>query len=153
MADTILVYKKGDIICKEGDYELWFYEVLSGSLTIYTNYGTEKQQEIGKVNGGFVGEMGFINSMTRIGTAVADDDVTLAKIDEDTFSSYFEEHPEKIYSILKCVSARLGEIDANTNEAYNTIKDLLEAYDSKKETGGALKGKMSKFRDVFKSRK
>ena len=153
MADNIIDFKKGDIVCEEGKYELWFYEILSGSASIYRNYGQPEQQEIGKASGGFIGEMGFINSLPRIATVVADEDMSLAKIDEDSFNDYFKNHPDKIYDIVKCLSGRLGEIDASTKEALNTLEESLGNYEAKNGASGGLKAAMKKFSDIFRSRK
>ncbi len=153
MADTIVKFNKGDIICEEGKYELFFYEILEGSMTIYRNYGKDGQQEIGKADKGYIGEMGYINSLPRVGTVVADTDVSLAKIDETSFESYFKSHPEKIYSIMQCLSGRLNEIDANTEDAIATLKVALAAYEDKNPAPHGIKETMKKFSAIFKSRK
>ncbi|MCR5304737.1 MAG: cyclic nucleotide-binding domain-containing protein [Lachnospiraceae bacterium] len=153
MADNILNFKKGDVICEEGKYEVWFYEILSGSMTIYKDYGLSSQQEIGTADSGYIGEMGFINSLPRVGTVVADGDVSLAKIDEASFNSYFAEHPEKIYSIIQCLASRLSEIDVNSKEVMNTVEDCIDLYESKNTPTAQLKNAMKKFSDIFKKRK
>ncbi len=151
MADT-LNFKKGDVICEQGKYELWFYEVLSGSMTAYKDYGTDDQKELGKINGGYVGEMGFLNSMSRNSTVIADEDSSLVKIDEGSFNDYFISHPDKILSILQCLSGRLNEIDVNCAEAFNTLRDCVEANEKKIGISGNLKAAMRKVLDVFRDR-
>ncbi|MCR5107680.1 MAG: cyclic nucleotide-binding domain-containing protein [Lachnospiraceae bacterium] len=153
MSDNIISFKKGDIICKENEYELWFYEILSGSMTIYKNYGLSDQYELGKADSGYIGEMGFLNSMSRIGTVVADEDTTLAKIDNDTFKDYFISHPEKIYSIIQCLLTRLNEINDNFLEVSDTIRDCVGLYEMNSPISSALSSAMEKFSNVFRSRK
>ncbi len=152
MSDNILKFNKGDKICKQGEYEVWFYELLKGSVTVYKDYGLDSEVELGKVDKGFIGEMGFLNSMPRIGTVIAAEETEVAKIDEKTFNEYFVSHPDKILGLLRCLSGRLKEADVNESEAIGTIEDLVSAYDSKATVSTKLKDAMKKFSDIFKSR-
>ncbi|MCR5626805.1 MAG: cyclic nucleotide-binding domain-containing protein [Lachnospiraceae bacterium] len=152
MADKLIDYKKGDIISKQGSYELWMYEILSGTVGIYQNYGESDEKKIAEVNDNYVGEMGLISSMPRNATIVAMDDVLVAQIEEQTFVEYFREHPDKIYSLICCLADRLASIDTEVQSVSNTIKDMIAVEEKNEEKNGALVNAMKKFSSIFKSR-
>ena len=67
-----LTLKKGQIVYRQNDYEMRFYDILYGAVSLYQNYGTKEQVLIKELNSGdYFGEMELIEAMPRTTTAVA----------------------------------------------------------------------------------
>jgi hypothetical protein len=57
---------------------------------------------------------------------VADSDMELERIEEGEFIGYFRDHPDKIKSILFCLSKRLHTLDDIYTDACMTINECLK---------------------------
>lgn len=149
MAENIKVFNTGDIICKEGAYELWMYEILSGSVSIYKDYSLPTQEKIATVKEGLIGEMGLINSLPRVATVVADAETKLALIGEDDFSEYCKD-PDKASRMFICLTERLRQINATYTEACETVRDYLDAEEKNAPKSNALTDAMKRFAAAFR---
>ncbi len=147
--DDIINVKNGDVICEEGEYELWMYEVVSGTADVYKNYGQEDQAKVGEIDSGYVGEMGVISGMPRIATVVATSDMSLIRLEENDLVDYFKEHPDKIKDILFCLSNRLHSIDEYYTEACTTINECLRAEKEDLPKSNKLVAAINKCVDIY----
>lgn len=138
MADTIKNYKAGEIICKEGSYEMWMYELLSGTASVYVDYEEPTKKKVAEISSGFIGEMGLISERPRAATVVADTDVSVAIISEEDYIEYFKEHQEKIGAIVGCLSERLKKSNEDYTNACQTICEYLAANEENKPKSNAL---------------
>lgn len=142
-------FKSGDIICKEGAYELWMYEVVSGSASVYKDYGLSTQEKIADVSEGYIGEMGLINSMPRIATVVANEATELKVIDEAGFAEYIR-NSDKTADLLLCLVERQNKINTEYLEACSTVRDYLKAEEANAPKSSGLIGAMKKFAAAFR---
>lgn len=151
---TMKNYKKGEVIFKEGDFELCMYDIYSGKVGIYANYGTPAQKLLTTLAAeDFFGEMGLIDAFPRSATAVALEDAQVAVIDDDNFNTYFKERPAKIVLIMQHMSARMRELTKDYMEACGTIAEYLEAEEQNQPKSESLLGRMKKFVDVYRKNK
>ena len=126
--------KKGDVIFKEGSWEMSMYSVRSGKVGIYANYGKEGEKLLTELEEGrLFGEMGLIEARPRSATAVALEDSELEVIDSDGFESFFKEDPEQIGKILAAMTKRVRELSDKYIEVCDVISDYLSAEKSKKK--------------------
>ncbi len=138
-------YKKGDIISKEGEFELWMYYLLYGSVGIYADYGTEQEVLLSIENApSFFGEIGCIESLPRYGTSIALEDVTVEVINYDDLSEYFKNNPAKIMSILQGECERMRNLFKEYAKACHTMEDVLTALENKEEIKSETKDEMEK---------
>ncbi len=144
--DEVKKYKKGQIISKEGDFELWMYDLILGRVGIYSNYGTPDQVEL-SINDApsFFGEVGFIESMPRYGTSVALEDCTVRIINHDNLSEYFDKRPAKVVSIMESLATRLRNIYKLFTSACNTFEEFVETEEAGEPVSEELKARMIKF--------
>ena len=86
-------FKKNDVICRQGEIGNCMYCIKSGSVAVYTNYGTKQARKLAELKEGeFFGEMELIENEPRSATVVAmTDDTMVDEITENTFLDYFEE--------------------------------------------------------------
>lgn len=144
--EEVKKYKKGQIISKEGDFELWMYDLLLGRVGIYANYGTPDQVEL-SINDApsFFGEVGFIESMPRYGTSVALEDCMVRIINHDNLAEYFDKRPAKVVSIMESLATRLRNIYKLFASACNTFEEFVETEEAGELVSAELKEKMIKF--------
>lgn len=120
-------FKSGEVIFNEGDPGKGMYDILSGQVGIYADYGKEDEKLLTALGSGkFFGELGLIDVMPRSATAVALEDTEAAYISEADFGGYYQKQPEKILMVLKNMTGRLRELSDDYLEACRTISEYLD---------------------------
>ena len=121
--------KKGEVIFRQGELGNVMYDILSGKVGVYTDFETDSERLIAELEAGqTVGEMGLIEVWPRSATAVAlEDGTTLAEIGDDELQSYFIDKPEKLFALMKLLSARLRETTQKYVEVCRTISEREDA--------------------------
>ena len=142
----VKTFNKNDVIFKEGTYDRCMYEIQSGSVNIYVDFGTENEKLLTTLEAGqFFGEMGIVEVMPRTATAIAaQDNTSLAEITPDNFSAYFRNKPEKLLEIMQHMSARLRTLTQEYLEARATIAEAIDTAKNGKRQSGILKEKVAK---------
>ena len=117
-------FNKGEIIFRQGDFADGMFDILSGSVGVYVNYGTKYETQLTTLGAGqFFGEMGLIEVCPRGATAVAMEDGTqLREIGETEFADFFTNQPGRLLQIMRQLSRRLRE----RTEDYESACDVLE---------------------------
>lgn len=143
--------KKGEIIFREGDFEMFMYEIASGEVAIYAEYGKTGEKLLRKLSQWeCFGEMGMISSMPRSATAVALTDAELVVIDGDHFDEFFLARPRAVYKIMEQMSDRVRALTGEYMEACQTIAEYLEAEEQHRPKDSSLLKKMAKFVGVYR---
>lgn len=139
-------FRKGEIISREGDFELWMYDLLYGSVGIYAAYGTPHQVEL-SINEApaFFGELGFLESMPRYGTSVALEDCTVEVINHDNLSEYFSRKPAKVMAIMESLSMRARNIYRLYALSCDTMEEYVERVQNGDPIPEELKDRMIRF--------
>ena len=100
--------------------------------------------------GEFFGEMGMIECCPRSATAVSlEDDTQVHIITPETFSSYVQENPDKIFQIMQHMSKRIRELTKDYMEACHTIAEAVEAEKAGKEKSSGLKARLKRFARAY----
>lgn len=122
----IKTFKKNEVIFKAGESGEFMYDILSGSVGIYSDYGLPEQKLLAKIEGsGFVGEMGMIEKKPRSATAVALENTEAAIVTSENFDEYLKEEPKKAIEILKHTSARLRQLSHDYIVACATAAEYI----------------------------
>ena len=118
-----ITFNRNDVIFRQGDYPSSMFDIVSGKVGIYSEYGTDRQKQIAELGaGGLVGEMGMIDINLRSATAVAlEDGTVLTEVSEQDFSEYFRSRPEMLLRIMKQLSSRIRETDEKLIKACRVI--------------------------------
>ncbi len=108
----VAIYNKGQIIFREGEIGAFMYTVRSGSVGIFTGYGTELQNRLTTLQAGDIfGEMGLIDSEKRSATAVVEEHKTTLEIArEEDLQTLFEADPAVVDQILTQLARRLRSL-------------------------------------------
>ncbi len=125
----------GQIIFKQGSYAATMFDIVSGQVGIYADYGTDSEKQIAILNADEVlGEMGMIEVYPRSATAVAlEDGTTLAEITEAELSDYFRNKPEKLLKIMQLLAKRIRETNGKYINACRAVYENAEAENSGSE--------------------
>ena len=122
-------YEKGTIIFKEGEIGTCMYDVHSGKVGIYSDYGTKKEKKIAEIfPNEFFGEMGMIEKLPRSATAVAlEDDTFVEFFYEEDIPKLFDKNPLKLQMILQYFSYRLRRMTREYLEACRLAYEISQA--------------------------
>lgn len=140
------VYAKYEIIFRQGDEASCMYEVLSGSVGIFANYGADNEKLLTTLTvGKTFGEMGLIDNLPRSATAVAmEENVRLQTITANSFAEYFQNNPGKVLSVMKHMSGRIRGLTHDYLDACRAVAESEEAAKTGKKSSW-LKDHVRKF--------
>lgn len=148
-----LVFKKGDVIFRQGDYSEVMYDIAKGKVGIFADYETETVQQLAELKAGdFLGEMGMIEVYPRSATAVAlEDDTALNEIGDQELNEYFKDKPEQLLKIMKQISARIREVDRKYLNACRVAFENASAEMSGAEKSEQLKKEMDALYEEYEN--
>lgn len=150
----IVKYKKNQVLFNQGDVASNMFEIVSGQVCIYMDYGEEAQKEICILReGDYVGELELIDSSTRIASAIAlEEDVTVKMMTIDDFNELVKEKPAKVILIIQQLCDRMRKLDKLYLDACSTIDEYLKADEEKAPKSPSLIDRLKKFAAVAKKR-
>lgn len=147
-------YKRGAVIFTEGAQENWMFDILTGSVAIYSNYGKADQKTLAVLGEDeFFGEMGMIEHMPRSATAVCVENCHLRRITEESLDEYVNTKPAFVLTILQHTSKRLRSLSKSYVDVCDTLAEYVKAEEAGKEKSADLMEKMKKIADVSKKSK
>ena len=100
-------FAAGKTVFVEGEPGYTMYFVLEGHVEIRAGGKTLEVAGPGSV----IGEMALINLCTRSATAIAQDDCTLASVDDLQFLSLIVRYPQFALSVMEIMANRLRRMD------------------------------------------
>ncbi len=150
----IVNFKKNEVLFRQGEIATNMYEIITGQVGIYLDFGEESQKELGILGeGDFVGEIELIDSSTRIASAVAiTADTTAKKLTIEDFNSYMRENPAKVIVIIQQIGARMRRLDNYFLEACKTIDEYRKCEESKHPKSPSLMARLKRFSEVVRKR-
>lgn len=121
--------QNNQVIFEQGAYADTMYEVNSGTVGVYTGYGTQDERLLATFGSGeFFGEMGLVECYPRSATAVSlAPNTVVAEITSDDFASFYKDQPDKVLRVMRQLSTRLRETNRRYEEACRTVYDAIEA--------------------------
>ena len=138
----------------QGEIATEMYEIISGQVGIYMDYGDEAQKEISILTeGDYVGELELIDSSTRIASAVAlGNEVVVKKLTIEDFSVLVKENPAKVILIIQQLCARVRRLDNLYLEACSTIDEYRKAREENLPPSPSLIARLRRFAAVARKR-
>ena len=120
-----ITYSKDQVIFRQGDYAQNMFDIISGKIGIYRDYGTEKEKRIAELEAGEVfGEMGMIEYCPRSATAVVlSDSAVLQELAESDLNEYFKDKPEKLLQLMRLLSRRIRETTQKYVDVCRTVSE------------------------------
>ena len=145
------LYTPGSIICREGEPGDCMYEVESGKVGVYHDYGGPDEKLIAELYSNNVfGEMGLLDHAPRSATVVAlEDNTTVMTVTEEDFHAYFEENPVEVLEIVKQMCHNLRKTTNSYIEACHTVYDTVEVKKSGSGKSKSLFDRISKLCEFY----
>lgn len=136
--NNTMAFDRGAVIFREGDPGDCMYELESGGIGIYHDYGGPDEKEITTLYNGsdikVFGEMGLLEHAPRSATAVTlEKNTIITRISEEDFKEYFEKNPAKLLDLMQQMCNRLRRTTRDYIEATHTVYDAVE---TEKKGGG-----------------
>ena len=129
-------FKKNQVIFFEGEKGETMYDIVYGTVGIYSDYGKPEQKLLTKLGPeSFFGEMGMIEKLPRSATAVAL---------ENTDAIEIKDRPAKAYTILQHTSKRLRDLSCDYVDACVAISEYVQAEEDGVKPSDALLERMKK---------
>ena len=118
------IYRRGQIIFREGEVGNCMYFITSGRVGIYTGYGTDQEKLLAELTEEqFFGEMGMIERLPRSATAIClEDDTSTELIYEENLDEAIKNSPAMIFVALQHLSTRLKAM----TDAYDKVTAALD---------------------------
>ena len=150
----IVKYRNNQALFHQGEIATEMYEIISGQVGIYMDYGDEAQKEISILTeGDYVGELELIDSSTRIASAVAlGNDVVVKKLTIEDFSVLVKDNPAKVILIIQQLCARVRRLDNLYLEACSTIDEYRKAREENLPPSPSLIARLRRFAAVARKR-
>ncbi len=122
------LFNKGDVIFREGDTGDGFYQLKSGEVGVYVNYGTDDEIKLRSLEPGqYFGEMAVLEVRRRSATVVALEDGTAATfVPEKELDAFLQENPREILHFMRQISGQIRELTKDYDEvsaARDKLKD------------------------------
>ena len=129
---NVETYSKGTLLFKEGEPGKCMYDIFTGSVNIYTGYGTPEEKLITTIGvNKFFGEMGLLNEGPRTATAVVNMDRTMIQsLYMEDFEELYENNPIKINMLIKHMAFRVRKLTDQYTEACKLVYEVSEAESS-----------------------
>ncbi len=150
----IVSYRKGEALFRQGEIATNMYEIVTGQVGIYMDYGEESQKELGILGeGDFVGEIELIDSSTRIASAVAiTPETTAKKLTIEDFSACMRDNPAKIILMIQQIGSRMRRLDNYFMDACKTIDEYRRMEEAKLPKSPSLMARLKRFSAVVRKK-
>ncbi len=140
-------FGSGEVIFRQGDNGDSFFEVISGTVGIYTDYGEASQQKLTDIKPGHIfGEMALVDAFPRSATAVSEENTEVKEVSVSEVREYFKDSPEKIQFILLELTGTLARLTDDYREVTATVKGL---YPKNEERKPSIIDKIKKFAEQY----
>ena len=137
---TSLLFSEGNVIFRQDELQTTMYDILAGSVGVYTDFGTDTEKQIAVLNSGqLLGELGVIEGCPRSATAVAlEDETTLNEITEEELLGYLDSKPDLVLKLLRQLSSRIRETNQKFYDACRTLREQEDTFRSGREKSEEL---------------
>lgn len=148
-------YDRGAIIFREGDPGDCMYELESGSVGVYHDYGGPKEKLITTLSNSasdvkVFGEMGLLENMPRSATVVVmEHDTILTCVSRESFNDYFAKNPAKVLDIMQQMCNRLRKTTNDYIAACQTVYENVEAENKGEKKSETLLDKLNKLCEFY----
>lgn len=104
-------YREDDVILREGEENHKIYKVLYGSVTCYSDYGTDDEYLIGVLGEGKTfGDYSCLSGSRNLVTIVANEETIVMEIDEKDVHNYISVNPRNAEDMVRNLSSQVAMI-------------------------------------------
>lgn len=133
-------YSVDEVIVWQGDTERCLYKIMSGSVALYLNYGTDNEYLIGMLSfPECFGEMTVLSARPCPYTVVAFKDVQILRVAQENFNNFIESDYKNALVIMRTMAKNIAMTNMNMSMLLDEIKAVSEGGESDELT--ALAGR------------
>lgn len=142
----VKTFKKGTVIARQGDFELFMYVINYGKVGVYLEYGTPQQHliEIDEGQHAIFGENGMFLSEPRYATFVALEDTEAYVVTLEMITEYFAGKPAKVVEMMQTMCEKNKHLATVFGDACHAMADYIKDEKASKERPGLL-GSINRF--------
>ena len=122
-------YSKDEIVITETEEGSSLYIVKEGMVEARKDLGNDQYTKLKQLGeGGFFGEISFLNGAPRSATVVALDDTQMLELQKDAFNGLIADNPvigQKLYEYIACELA--SRLRSNTEDLKKAITWAVQA--------------------------
>ena len=108
---TLRALKQGEVLVQEGAVDNHLYVILSGTLGVIKNAGTDHAVTVNTLApGDFVGEMGFMDGTVLYASKVALGDARVLGLEREKLESLLTTHPVIVYRVMRAIMRVVHQI-------------------------------------------
>jgi CRP-like cAMP-binding protein len=124
-ASERVVYRAGELLCRQGEVGDAAFVILSGRADIMTDGSGApiKVAEIGE--NAIVGEIAILCDIARTATVIAQTQVEALRISKETFVKLLADFPEMTIEVMRVLADRLSQTTMELTEARSQISRLV----------------------------
>ena len=101
---TLRELKQGEVLAQEGTVDNHLYVILSGTLGMCKNAGTDRAVTLNTLSAGdFAGELGFMDGMELYTSKIALGDTRVLGLTRANLESILTAHPEIVYRVMRAI--------------------------------------------------
>lgn len=127
-----LIFPNKTVVFQQGDYEECMYRILNGSVSIYSDYNTEQERFLVKLDSGrYFGELGLLEARPRSATAVALAGSEIEKLTADDLEGFFLRDPDKALDLFATIASRLKDLSEDYSGICLLAAQYVDTTDSK----------------------
>ena len=149
--NKVITISKGSVLYHKGEECDTAFVLKSGKLGFYLNYGKENQFQLLTISevGASLGEMGLIDSSTRNGTLVAEEDSVVLEIHKDGFPEFLSNNPDIAYQMILSLANRFKIASRELKSTQNLVNELVaEIHEEKLNSKPSLMEKIKKLASI-----
>ena len=147
---NLMTCNRNTVIFREGDDGACMYDIQSGKVGVFKNYGTENEKKVAELfPNQLFGEMGLLDNAPRSATAVAlEDETVLEVISESEFYEFFQKQPAKVLLLMQQMCSRLRTTTRDYVAACQTVFETAQAEKTGEQKSQDLMDKIQRFCDL-----
>ena len=148
-------FDRGAIIFREGDPGDCMYELETGSVGVYHDYGGPQEKLIARLTNSasdikVFGEMGLLENAPRSATVVVmENDTILTCISRENFNEYFSKNPVKVLDIMQQMCNRLRKTTNDYIAACQTVYEKVETENRGEKKSESLLDKLNSLCEFY----
>lgn len=121
----VICFHAGDVIFRTGEQSDCMYDILEGSVGIYSDFQTPNAKVLNELHTDDVfGEMGILDDMPRSATAVCLTNCQILVVKPENFLAFFRNKPTKILRILMQMCNQLRSLTNTYLDVCKTLEQM-----------------------------
>ncbi len=123
----------GTVILAENEVNMDMYKIVSGSVEVYSGYGTDKEAILGILSkGSYFGEIGLLSKKPAIYTVVAYSDVLLLRITMNEIDLYIKNNHHDILAIMQHMAETMYSLKYSMDMVLEDVEKNSESQSAEK---------------------